>query len=114
MIAPESAVTFDRPDGFRIVRSLGRARGEAARPQSLSRATFRTIAELIGLRAPEFRGEAERARAECLASLLAGAERLGANGVLGLQFEAAERADGTMVVSAVGEAVVLERILEDA
>jgi uncharacterized protein YbjQ (UPF0145 family) len=114
VIAPESVVTFEGAEGFRIVRSFGRARGEAARPASLLRATFRTIAELVGLSAPEFRGEAERARAECLESLLAGAERLGANGVLGLQFEALETEDGTTVVSAVGEAVLLEPIGNDA
>jgi uncharacterized protein YbjQ (UPF0145 family) len=110
MIAPEAVVTFDRPDGFRVVRSLGRARAEATRPPSLLRSTVRTIGELIGLTPPEFRGEAERARSECLATLIARAEGLGANGVLGLKFEAVETYDGATVLTASGEAVVLEPI----
>lgn len=110
MIAPESVVTFDRLDGFRVVRSLGRARGEASRPANLLHWTLRALAELIGMRGSEFRSEADRARAECVASLLARAERLGANGVVGLRFEAVESGDGSTVVSATGEAVVLEPV----
>jgi uncharacterized protein YbjQ (UPF0145 family) len=110
MIDPESVVTFDRVDGFRVARSLGRARGEATRPPNILLATFRTIGELIGLSPPEIRTEVERARAECLASLISRAERLGANGVLGLQFQTVETRDGATVLSATGEAVVLERV----
>jgi uncharacterized protein YbjQ (UPF0145 family) len=108
MIAPEAVVTFDRLDGFRIVKSLGLAKAEATRPRNLLRATFRSIGAFIGITPLEFLTDAERARAEAVAALLANAERLGANGIVGLQFEAQEGSDGSTVVSAVGEAVVLE------
>ena len=108
MIAPESVVTFDRVDGFRIVRSLGRARGEASRSPSLWRALGRSLGTLAGILPAELRTEAERVRDECLSTLIERADRLGANGVLGLRFEAVESTDGAVVVSAVGEAVVLE------
>lgn len=108
MIAPEAVVTFDRPEGFRIVKSLGMTRAEASRPRNLLRATFRTIGAFIGLAPLEFLTDAERARTDAVSALLALAEQLGANGVVGLHFEAQESSDGSTVVSAVGEAVVLD------
>ena len=108
MIAREAVVTFDRPDGFRVVRSLGRAVAEASRPPSLLRVLRQTFAMLMGSVASEVRGEAERARDECIAALLERADALGANGVVGLRFESVEPGDGSIVVRASGEAVVLE------
>lgn len=108
MIRPEAVVTFDRVQGFRIVKSLGLAKAKATRPRNLLRATFRSIGMFIGLTPLEFLTDAERARSDAVNALLIRAERLGANGIVGLQFEALEGTDGSTVVSAVGEAVVLE------
>jgi uncharacterized protein YbjQ (UPF0145 family) len=107
VIGPEALVTFDAPDGFRVVRSVGQARGEAHFPQNLLRATFRTIGVFIGLAPVEYLTDAERARSACIAALLQDAESLGANGVVGLQFRSSEQDGGTRV-TAFGEAVVLE------
>ncbi|MGP6156242.1 MAG: heavy metal-binding domain-containing protein [Vulcanimicrobiaceae bacterium] len=108
MISPEAVVTFERPDGFRIVKSFGLARGDAICPRSLLRSTFRSIGAFIGLAPIDFLTDAERARNDCLSVLLACASKLGANGVVGLQFEAHEESDGSTRVSAFGEAVLLE------
>ena len=108
MIAPEAVVTFERPEGFRIVKSFGLARGEALCPRSLLRSTFRSISTFIGMAPLDFLSDAERARRECLNALLASASKLGANGIVGLQFEAHEELDGSTRVSAFGEAVLLE------
>jgi uncharacterized protein YbjQ (UPF0145 family) len=108
VIAPEAVVTFDRPDGFRIVRRLGRARGAARRPPSLWRALGRSIGALIGILPTEWRSDVDRVRDECLTELLERAGQLGANGVVGLRFEAVESNDGSIALSAVGEAVFLE------
>lgn len=107
-IGPESVVTFERIDGFRVVKSFGYAYGHASRPRNVLRATFRSIGAFIGLAPIEYLTEAERARADCLSSLIRKAEHLGANGVLGLQFQASEAADGSTRVLAFGEAVILE------
>ncbi len=108
MISPEAVVTFDRVDGYRIVKSFGYAYGQATRPRNVLRATFRSIGAFIGLAPIEYLTEAERARAESLASLIRKAEHLGANGIVGLQFQASEAADGSTRVLAFGEAVLLE------
>ncbi len=108
MIRPEAIVTLDRIDGFRIVRSLGVARGEASCPRSLLRSTFRTIGMFVGLAPFAYLTDAERIRKAALVELANAAERLGANGVVRLQFDASERGDGSTFVRASGEAVLLD------
>ena len=110
MISLESVVTFDRVDGFRVVRSFGYAYGQATRPRNMLRATIRSIGTFIGLAPMEYLTDAERARTECLTELLKKAEATGANGVIGLQFQASETPDGSTRVLAFGEAVLLERL----
>ena len=107
-LAPEAVVTFEKIDGYRVVRSYGYAYGHATRPRNLLRATFRSIGVFIGLAPMEYLTEAERARTDSLAMLITKAEGMGANGVIGLQFQASEQNDGTTRVLAFGEAVVLE------
>ncbi len=108
MIAPEAVVTFERLDGFAIVASYGSVRGESVTPRSLLRATFRSIGAFIGFAPTEYLTDAERARSESITALIGHAERLGANGVVSLQFRASEESDGSTRVLAIGEAVLLE------
>jgi len=108
VIAPEAVVTFDRLDGFAVVKSFGTAHGEAVASRNLLRATFRSLGSFIGFGSVDFLTDADRARTESLAALVRAAERLGANGVVGLHFEAMERSDGSTRVLAIGEAVLLE------
>jgi uncharacterized protein YbjQ (UPF0145 family) len=109
-IAADAVTTFEHAEGYRVVRSFGYAYGHASRPRNMLRATFRTIGALIGLAPVEYLTDAERTRAESLDALLKKAESLGANGVIGLQFQASEAPDGATRVLAFGEAVLLERV----
>ena len=107
-MSPESVVTFDRVDGFRVVKSFGYAYGQATRPRNVLRATFRSLGAFIGLSPVEYLTDAERARTESIAELMRKAEKTGANGIIGLQFQASETPDGSTKVLAFGEAVLLE------
>jgi uncharacterized protein YbjQ (UPF0145 family) len=106
-VVPEAVVTFESLDGFEVVRSCGTARGEAAVPRNLLRATFRTIGSFIGFTPIDYLTDAERARRESLAALVSAAEALGANGVIRLRFTVNELGDGSTTVVAIGEALVL-------
>ena len=108
MISPNAIVTFERVDGYRIVKSFGYHYGQAVRPRNVLRATFRSIGAFIGLAPVEYLTDAERARTDSLAVLLKKAEATGANGIVGLQFQASETPDGSTRVLAFGEAVLLE------
>jgi len=107
-LAPDAVTTFERVEGYRVVRSFGYAYGNATRPRNVLKQTFRSIGVLIGLTPVEYLTDAEKTRAESLEMLLRKAETMGANGVLGLQFQASEGADGATRVLAFGEAVLLE------
>jgi uncharacterized protein YbjQ (UPF0145 family) len=107
MIAKEDLVTLDVPDGFRVLRDLGRVTGSATRPHNMLRATFRSIGAFIGLAPIEYLTDAERAREEALEDLRGKASALGADAVIKIRFEAVEQADGSTIVMASGEAVRL-------
>lgn len=107
MIAKENLVTLDLPDGFRVLRDLGRVTGSAARPHNMLRATFRSIGAFIGLAPIEYLTDAERAREEALEDLRERAGALGADAVIRMRFEAVEQPDGSTVVMASGQAVRL-------
>ncbi|HET6895906.1 MAG TPA: heavy metal-binding domain-containing protein [Candidatus Baltobacteraceae bacterium] len=107
VIAKENLVTLDVPDGFRVLRDLGRVTGAATRPHNMLRATFRSIGAFIGLAPTEFLTDAERAREEALDDVRAKATKLGADAVIKIRFEAVEQPDGSTIVMASGQAVRL-------
>jgi uncharacterized protein YbjQ (UPF0145 family) len=107
-LAPDAVTTFERIEGYRVVRSFGYAYGQASRPRNVLKQTFRSIGQLIGLAPVEYLTDAERTRADSLEVLLRKAEGMGANGVIGLQFQASEGPDGATRVLAFGQAVLLE------
>ena len=107
-MALDAVVTFERVEGYRIVKSFGYAYGHASRPRSILRTTFRTIGAIIGLAPIDYLTTAERARTECLTAMVRSAEDMGANGIVGVRFQASEAADGSTRVLAFGEAVLLE------
>lgn len=107
MIARENLVTLDVPDGFRVLRSLGRVTAAASRPHNMLRATFRSIGAFIGLAPIEYLTDAERAREEAVDELLRKAEALDANAVIKVRFDAVEADDGSTHVVAYGEAVTI-------
>jgi len=108
MIAPEAVVTLDRVDGFRIVRTLGYAQGVAVHPRDVLRETLRGIGLLVGLAPIEYLTEAEKAREESLAQMRKHGAAMGANGIINVQFQTSETAEGTKV-ACFGHAVLLER-----
>ncbi|HVA36305.1 MAG TPA: heavy metal-binding domain-containing protein [Candidatus Dormibacteraeota bacterium] len=107
MIKPECIATSRETSGFRIVRRCGTAFGEATRTHNLLRDAMRSIGTILGIAPYDFVTDAERARADSIARLLERAERMGANGVIGVRFHAVDEAGATRLM-AVGEAVVLD------
>jgi uncharacterized protein YbjQ (UPF0145 family) len=108
MLAADRVVTFDRIDGFRVVESFGAVRGDATVGGGLLRATFRTLGQFMGFAPADYLTDAERGRTAALAVLQERAAHLGADAVIGVRFDAVERADGSTRVSASGEAVRVE------
>jgi uncharacterized protein YbjQ (UPF0145 family) len=109
VIAREDVVTLRDVDGYSTVRVLGRVQAQASRPRNRLRSTFRSLGMLIGLAAGEFLGDAEHLRGEALEALRKEAAGLGANAVLGVQFDVSEGSDGSCLVVVSGDAVWLDQ-----
>jgi uncharacterized protein YbjQ (UPF0145 family) len=105
--ARDDVVTFDELEGFQAISDLGTVTGSASRPRSRLRATFRSLGMLIGLSPGELLGDAEQLRGDALDDLRRTAERLGANAVVGLEFDVSESADGACKVTATGRAMLV-------
>jgi uncharacterized protein YbjQ (UPF0145 family) len=109
VIAREDVVTVGEVDGFDTVRNFGRVSAQASRPRNRLRSTFRSLGMLIGLSAGEFLGDAEHLRGEALEALRQAGAGLGANAIVGVEFDVSEGSDGSCLVEVSGDAVLVER-----
>ena len=91
-----TSTTFDIP-GYHIVETLGLVRGVTVRSRSIFGGH---ISMLTGL--------CERARADAFDILMAHAQKVGANAVVGIRYDATEIMSGVTEVLCYGTAVVVE------
>lgn len=110
MIARDDVVTLHAVESDRAVRPIGFVSAAATRPRNRLRATFRSLGMLVGLSPGELLGDAEQLRADALEVLRRNAGALGANAVLGLEFDVSEGDDGSCKVVAFGQAVMAEKL----
>jgi len=87
--------------GYRVVKVLGIVHGMTARTRGLQ--------SLLGGEVSAFTDELEKAKDEALTRMKQNAHRLGANGIIGVDFETTEVFQTVVLVSAHGTAVVVEK-----
>jgi uncharacterized protein YbjQ (UPF0145 family) len=95
-------------DGFRVARNLGVVRGITVRSRSIFGTIGGSLQTLVGGNISLFTTLCERARAEAFEMMIAHAEEVGANAVLGIRYDATELMSGVTEVLCYGTAVVLE------
>jgi uncharacterized protein YbjQ (UPF0145 family) len=100
------STTFEIP-GHRIVRSLGLVRGITVRSRSVIGNFVASLQILVGGNITVYTELCERARGDALDICLRHAAALGANGVVGLRYDANEIAAGVTEVLAYGTAVAV-------
>ena len=98
---------FDVP-GYRIVRGLGVVRGITVRSRSVVGSIGAAFQQLGGGNITLYTELAEHAREEAYQIMLQHAAALGANGVIGMRYDATEMASGVTEVLCYGTAVVFE------
>jgi uncharacterized protein YbjQ (UPF0145 family) len=94
--------------GYRVVQSLGVVRGVTVRSRSLFGLIGARIETLVGGHNSILTTLCERARADAFESLMAHAQRRGANAVVGVRYDATEIMSGVTEVLCYGTAVVVE------
>ena len=97
-------------EGHRVVRYCGIITGEAILGANLFKDLFAGIRDLVGGRSATYEKELQRARDIALQELEQRAKEAGANAVVGvdLDYEVLGQANGMLMVSASGTAVVVE------
>ena len=98
-------------DGYRIVSNLGLVRGIVVRSRSVVGTMGAALQTLIGGDISLFTKLCEDTRNDAFERMLQHAAELGANGVIGVRYDATEIMQGVTEVLAYGTAVIAEKIV---
>ena len=107
MDAKMTSTTFDVP-GYRVVRGLGVVRGLTVRSRGLAGQMAASLRTLVGGKIHEYVVMCEEARGEAFDLMLQHAEKVGANAIIGVRYDATELSESMTEVLAYGTAVVVE------
>jgi uncharacterized protein YbjQ (UPF0145 family) len=107
-------VTINDLPGYRVVKVLGLARGLSVRSRNVVSNLRGSIQILFGGNISVYTQLAETTRQEAFDLLIAQAQSMGANAIIGMRYDANEIASTVTEVLAYGTAVVVEPIGERA
>ena len=96
-------------DGYKVTRNLGVVRGIMVRSSSIFGTIGGSLQTLVGGNISLFTSLCEKTRGEAFELMLAHAQQLGANAVIGIRYDATEVMNGVTEVLCYGTAVVVER-----
>jgi uncharacterized protein YbjQ (UPF0145 family) len=96
-------------DGYRVTQTLGVVRGIMVRSRSIFGSIGGSLQTLVGGNISLFTSLCEKTRAEAFELMVAHAQQLGANAVIGIRYDATEVMNGVTEVLCYGTAVVVER-----
>lgn len=103
-------VTTNDLPGYRVVRTLGVAKGLTVRSRSVVGNIGAAVQILFGGNITVYTKLAEQTRQEAFDLLIQNAGQMGANAILGFRYDANEIASAVTEVLAYGTAVVVEPI----
>ena len=98
---------FELP-GYRIVRNLGVVRGVTVRSRGIAGQLVAGLRTIVGGRIEEYVELCEWARDEAFEFLVRDANRLHANAIIGIRYDATELGSNMTEVLAYGTAVIVE------
>jgi len=104
-------VTTPTVSGYRIVKVLGAVHGLTVRTRGVGGKIVAGIEGIFGGEVTSYSSEAEKARRDSLERLIERASQMGANAIVGADFETSDILQGTATLfSAYGTAVVIESV----
>lgn len=103
-------VTMNDLPGYRVTRVVGLARGITVRSRSIVGNIGGAIQSIFGGNITVYTSLAEQARQEALSLLTSDAQKMGANAIIAMRYDANEIMDGITEVLAYGTAVVAEKV----
>lgn len=106
---PMTSTTFGI-EGYRIVKQLGVVRGVTVRSRSVIGTIGAGLQTIFGGNITLLTELCEKTRAEACDMMVAHAEQIGANAVIGVRYDATEVMDGVTEVICYGTAAVVEAV----
>ena len=94
--------------GYRVKKVLGIVHGMTARTRGVGGRFVASIQTFLGGEVSAFTRELQKAKKEALERMIEEAEKMGANAVIGIDFETTEVFESVVLVSAHGTAVEIE------
>ena len=107
---PSLLTTTFSLDGYSIARNIGIVRGITVRSRSLFGTIGGSLQTLVGGNITLFTELCEKTRREAFEMMVEHAKELGANGVIGIRYDATEVMDGVTEVLCYGTAIVAEPV----
>ena len=107
---PIMVTTSPQIAGKKVVRTIGLVRGNTMRARHLGRDIMAGLRNLVGGEVNEYGKLLAESREQALDRMLAQADELGANAVIGLQFQTSVVMEGAAEMMAFGTAVVVEDV----
>jgi len=101
-------VTTDDIPGKRVVRTLGLVKGNTIRSRHVGLDLMAVLRGLVGGEITEYTKMLAEAREQAIDRLIADAESVGANAVVGFRFTTASMMQGAAELLAYGSAVIVE------
>ncbi len=101
-------VTSNSIPGKEISETLGLVRGSTVRARNIGRDIFAGLKNIVGGEISEYTKLLADSREEALARMIADADRLGANAVIGMRFTTSTVMQGASEILAFGTAVKLK------
>ena len=106
-IDPGMTTTAFSLDGYRTTKTLGIVRGVTVRSRSILGTIGASLQTLVGGNITLLTELCEKTRADAFTLVLEHAQALGANGVVGVRYDATEVMDGVTEVLCYGTAVIV-------
>ena len=108
-------VTTPTLPGYRIVKVLGTVHGLTVRTRGVGGKIVAGIEGIFGGEVTSYTSEAEKARRDSMKRLVENATRIGANAIVGTDFETSDILQGTATLfSSYGTAVIVEPIKKES
>lgn len=104
----ENTSTTFTIEGKRIVKTLGLVRGLTVRSRSIFGTIAGSLHTIVGGNITAFTNLCEKTRTEAFEKMIAHAEEMGANGIVGIRYDANEVMAGVTEVLCYGTAIVVE------
>lgn len=102
-----TTTTFELP-GQKIVRNLGVVRGVTVRSRWIGSQIAASLRTLGGGQITEYMELCEQTRAEAFDLMVQHADRMGANGIVGVRYDATDLGNNMTEVLAYGTAVIVQ------